>query len=367
MVELLRRMAREDGAVELDDGARVRLAEVGILVTEDEVPSVPRFRCPPRDPPLLLLPERARRVTAPGPARLDVNPTFRYQDAAHPPEEGWAPLPRLGGTRVPGRVNPFAEGCGWAWSEPPDAPVPSVFSVDEPDRALFRLLRAGAPEPSGLDPALREALARADVLLDPRQASRRREAWLRARGEAGDKFRRDRHALLRGLIPPAMIAALRRYYRELVAEGHVRFQDQQVRLRYWAINEPLARFVHQRLAHLASDVAGEPLQPSFVYFASYRPGAEVTPHRDRDACVISISLLLDYEPEPGERSPWPLWVGLDDAEDGGRGAALELGLGDGAFYRGTQVTHWRDILPEGHASTSLFLNYVPLDFAGRLD
>jgi hypothetical protein len=245
--------------------------------------------------------------------------------------------------------------------------VPVVLSVVGRDRALFRSLRAGRPEPPRIAPGIRAALARADVLVDPDDAAHRRDTWARARGEAGAAFQKDRDAVLRGMIPPVTIAALRRYYRDLVAEGHVRFEDEQVRLRYWAINEPIARVLHRRLAGLAAEIAGEPLKPSFSYFASYRPGAEVVPHVDRAECVVSVSVLVDYEPEPADRSPWPFWVGRDDTEDRSLGVPAYLGLGDGRFFRGTRVTHWRDALPEGHASTSLFFNYVPLDFAGPLD
>jgi hypothetical protein len=44
----------------------------------------------------------------------------------------------------------------------------------------------------------------------------------------------------------------------------------------------------------------------------------------------------------------------------------DLAVGDGAFYRGREVFHYRDALPEGHQATLLFLNYVREDFAGRL-
>jgi alkylated DNA repair dioxygenase AlkB len=168
---------------------------------------------------------------------------------------------------------------------------------------------------------------------------------------------------VRGLIHPAQVAALRRYYRELVAEGHVGQSDRQVPLRFAAHNEPLSSLFHRALAGLVGELAGERVKPSYVFFAAYQPGAVLEPHRDRDQCAISISLLLDYQPDPEADSPWPLHLGLDQ----GRRAAIRLGLGDGLFYRGTELVHWRDALPEGHASTSLFLHYVPESFEGSLE
>ncbi len=62
-----------------------------------------------------------------------------------------------------------------------------------------------------------------------------------------------------------------------------------------------------------SALAGEPYQPSYVYFGSYRPGATLKPHVDRAQCELSISLLLDYTPEPDGASPWPIHLGAPGA------------------------------------------------------
>jgi hypothetical protein len=42
-------------------------------------------------------------------------------------------------------------------------------------------------------------------------------------------------------------------------------------------------------------------------------------------------------------------------------------LGDGLLYRGGELPHFRDVLPEGQTSTSLFFHYVPGDFTGSLN
>ena len=106
-----------------------------------------------------------------------------------------------------------------------------------------------------------------------------------------------------GLVHPVQLAALRRYYRALVAEGHVALGDGQVALRYIAHDEPLARVLHAQLRGFVSDLAGAPFKPSYVYFSSYREGATLAPHTDRAQCELSISLLLDYTPEPDGASP----------------------------------------------------------------
>jgi hypothetical protein len=37
------------------------------------------------------------------------------------------------------------------------------------------------------------------------------------------------------------------------------------------------------------------------------------------------------------------------------------------LYRGRELPHFRDVLPAGHSSTSIFFHYVREGFAGTLD
>ena len=96
--------------------------------------------------------------------------------------------------------------------------------------------------------------------------------------------------------------------------------------------------------------------------ASYLDGAELKKHTDRAQCEFSVTLALDFSPEPSRETPWP--IHLDTA----RGkVTVYQGLGDGLAYRGTRVPHYRDKLSEGCTSTSIFFHYVGQDFSGSLD
>ena len=89
-------------------------------------------------------------------------------------------------------------------------------------------------------------------------------------------------------------------------------------------------------------------------------GAELKKHTDREQCEFSVTLCLDFSPEPKLATPWP--IQLDTSA--GTVAAYQA-LGDGLVYRGTRVPHYRCVAP-GHTSTSLFFHYVPVDFQDRL-
>jgi hypothetical protein len=354
--DLLRRVAEKGGHVtaDLDAAAWQRLVDIGFLVPGGHAPRAVWFRCPPRDPPRRLIP---RRAAARAPSRswgLQVNPTLRHQDATRRPEH------RAAGVGSP---SPFASGISWIFVDHPDAPVASALSAGDDEGGLFRALIPGAAPPSGLDPELRRALVQADVFLCPAVAERRRRAFERKRAAAARRFRRDGHVVVDNLIHPTQLAAVRRYYRELIAEGHVDLADEHaMSRRYRAHDEILARVIHRGLTALVGELAGAQMVPSYSFLASYRPGATLPRHRDRPQCAITVSLLIDYRPEPDGPAPWAIHL----KTRGRHSTAIRLGLGAGLFFRGTQLTHWRDRLPDGHHSTSLLLHYVPTGFRGSL-
>jgi hypothetical protein len=175
-------------------------------------------------------------------------------------------------------------------------------------------------------------------------------------------YRDQNYAPFPALIHPFHVAALRRYYRCLIRKGLIWQRDLQCPQRLVAHNEPVARFFHHQLTNVVSAVAGELVKPSYVYFASYRAGAELTRHTDQEECEFSVSLCLDFSPEPERESPWPLCLDTPKGK-----VEIHQALGDGLFYRGTRVPHYREALGHGLSSTSIFFHYVPADFKGSVD
>jgi hypothetical protein len=138
--------------------------------------------------------------------------------------------------------------------------------------------------------------------------------------------------------------------------------DDQSARRYVAHNESVARFFHYQIAKAVAAIAGEAIKPSYVYLASYLSGAELKKHTDREQCEFSVTLCLDFSPEPELATSWPIRL------DTGKGdVAVYQTLGDGLVYRGTKVPHYRGVLPEGQTSTSIFFHYVPVNFSGPLN
>jgi hypothetical protein len=108
--------------------------------------------------------------------------------------------------------------------------------------------------------------------------------------------------------------------------------------------------------------AGEPVKPSYVYLASYQSGAILEKHTDREQCEFSMTLCLDYSPEPRHATPWPLHLHKKSGK-----VTVFQAIGDALLYRGCQLPHSRNRLAEGQTSTSIFFHYVREDFTGSLD
>ena len=227
---------------------------------------------------------------------------------------------------------------------------------------IVRELDPNAPVTVSVPANAQGVLAAANILVPEEgmdaQIAQRTDAIARAASQFGEKG----YAPLRDLIHPFHIAALRRYYRHKIRTGAIPLGDRQSSRRYAIHNDPVARFFHHQMAATLSEVAGEPLKPSYVYMASYLSGAALKKHTDREQCAFSITLCLDYSPEPALATPWPIHL-----DTPGGTVTVYQALGDGLAYRGTQLPHYRGTLGEGETSTSVFFHYVAADFLGSLN
>lgn len=202
-------------------------------------------------------------------------------------------------------------------------------------------------------------LLAAGILVPAKSSGAKRRVEQIAKAAA--EFHQNGYAPLAGLIHPFHVAALRRYYRQRIRSGAIQLGDRQSERRYVVHNDPVARFFHQQLASTLSEVTGEALKPSYVYTASYLSGAELKKHTDREQCEFSITLCLDFSPEPSLATPWPIHLETPHGV-----TTVYQALGDGLAYRGTRLPHYRSVLAEGQTSTSIFFHYVGSDFAGSL-
>jgi hypothetical protein len=248
-----------------------------------------------------------------------------------------------------------------AWVRDPVTTSRRPFWIGPKLEAVIRNLQAGTLAPLELSAEARLLLAATDILTPEGHANRHRREWHESVQKSAAIFEEKGYVPVGDLIHPFHLAALRRYYRFMIRRGLIHLGDHQSPRRYVAHNEPVARFFHHQIAPTVSALAGEPVKPSYVYLASYLSGAELKKHTDREQCEFSVTLCLDFSPEPERETPWPIHL------DTPRGkVTVYQSIGDGLMYRGTQLPHYRDVLPEGQTSTSIFFHYVAADFKGSL-
>jgi hypothetical protein len=228
--------------------------------------------------------------------------------------------------------------------------------------AVLSGTQPGDPATCTLSTQARRALVMANILVPDDYVSHRRQQWADIVSITGAQFQQQGYAPVGRLVHPFHIAALRRYYRHQLRTGKLHLGDGQSSLRYIAYNDPVARFFHQQLTSAITAFAGEPVKPSYVYLGSYQPGAILEKHTDREQCDFSVTLCLDYAPEPVGATPWPLHLHKKSGK-----VTVFQAIGDALLYRGCQLPHSREALPEDHTSTSIFFHYVREDFPGSLD
>jgi hypothetical protein len=208
-------------------------------------------------------------------------------------------------------------------------------------------------------------LRQAKILVEPNYLECREQEWVEQIAQAKQFFEREKYTTLRQILPPEQLRAISLYLQNLLNEGFMVFNDNQVQRRFAVHNDTLARYFHQNLADLISRTVGERVKPSYVYAATYIEDAILEPHTDRQQCEFTMSMQIDYLPtlKSGEPSPWAL--SLDNLAE--KRVDSYLACGDGLIYKGCELVHYRDALFAGHQSTSIFFHYVQENFAGSLD
>jgi hypothetical protein len=314
------------------------------------------FYCLLDELPLHLIPRRAAKATqvAGNSGRpLFVNPDCVLCRAGEFPDEFAGRREDLSGFALQGTI---------AWVRDSAAGSLLPFWLGPRLESAMLGVGAGEPAPPALGDDARRRLSAAGILIPDGLQEQRDLLWQRTLEKSATAFRQKGYAPVADLIHPFHIAALRRYYRYLIRTGAIKLGDGQSPRRHVAYNEPVARFFHRSITAKLSALAGQELKPSYVYLASYLSGAELKKHTDREQCEFSITLCLDFSPEPALATPWPIRL---DTPAGT--VAVHQALGDALAYRGTRVPHYRDALGAGQTSTSIFFHYVPVEFAGSLD
>lgn len=359
---------RSRGVPVADDVLRTAVDE-GMLIRPQDVPGEPsRFRCEASAEIMSLVPKTAlANATAASDLPLWLNPCAWVQRTAQPPAEirdraiaddrlrshlpsdAFQPLPTLD-------VEPPL-----AWIEHPFSGVLQPLGLGDRRGPDVAQLLEGARSVSDVSCDTRDALLLAGALLT-RAPTDIREDRDRRRATSSTQLAREQYVVLRDVVSPLTIAAMRSHWRRLRLEGYFQTDDQQVKQLRDGMYCELGTMLFQRqLTPLVAEIVAEPIKPSYAWVFRYKPGAMLKRHVDRPQCKWNISLCVDTEPETSSDQAWPFFV-----EVNGQAKKVMLGMGDAVLYSGTDVPHWRGPLSEGHHVTLCFFHYVAAEFSESL-
>jgi hypothetical protein len=334
-----------------------QLLEMGIVVPKDEIPDEVHFHCSLDQPPLELIPTKHRRLrpTSTDTSEFVVNPGVHVQIGAEPPEDL--------AERVP-FCDQFQQSAPIVWVEDPATKVLAPYWLRPRFIEMIQRLVEGRTSPADLPPEVSERLTYVGVLLpkdhDEFQIKERQKSC----AQSLTQLKAEQYTVVRNIIRPLQLAALRSYFRLLDQKGYLvkePSRGSQSINRYIWHNEGIARFVHHQITKLVNQVVPEPVKPSYTYLSTYKSGAILPRHTDREQCAWNLSLLIDTNPEMELSDSWPIYLEVEKEVK-----AVQLEMGDGVLYRGTEIPHWRDALADGHTVTLIFCHFVPVDFKESL-
>lgn len=161
------------------------------------------------------------------------------------------------------------------------------------------------------------------------------------------------YAVVPGLMPRELMDIAFRYYLSYVGvPGYYRVEGEER-----ALDRPADALGEVLLARALPQIeqrVGRRLLPTYSFARIYTTESRLSRHVDRGACEFSATVTVGFR---NAREPWPICL-----EAGGSERAVALDIGDALVYRGMDVPHWRDPLPQG-IWCQLFLHYVDADGA----
>lgn len=164
--------------------------------------------------------------------------------------------------------------------------------------------------------------------------------------------------ILKEIINPLQIGALRKYFRVL-EEKDCFSRDFSLWERDLLRDDPVLKFIHHQIGQFINKFTPQKVWPTYGVLSVYRPGAILLKHIDSKQQDWNMSLSMDMVPEFNESDAWPIFL-----EVKGIVHEIKLGLGDGVLYRGSEIPHWRNKLPENHKQTVCLFHFVEDNFPG---
>lgn len=149
-----------------------------------------------------------------------------------------------------------------------------------------------------------------------------------------------------GFISPETALSFAREFKDYASKFYLQGDPQAPNSQSMYNFMPFLRLLVNKVPHV-SELLGEEVLPTYTYARVYKNSSELTRHRDRPACEISLTVNLSKD------NNWPIFFERPDKSE----TSIELEPGDAVLYLGCQADHWRNSF-DGQEYTQLFMHYV---------
>lgn len=167
-------------------------------------------------------------------------------------------------------------------------------------------------------------------------------------------FKEKKYIYLSNVVPRSTCEDLTNYMFKLYEDGKLT-KDEQCPVSDSVYGDPILDKLLQSLAAPLSAQLGVNLLPTYTYARIYRPGETLVRHIDREACEISGTMTLGFDPGSGI---WPIFFTGDSSDVVGQ--SVEINVGDIVMYHGNELYHWRPSY-KGQWQVQVFFHFVDAD------
>ena len=334
-----------------------KLLEIGILVPKQLSPSDVNFRVELDENLLELVPYRNRKTY-----QLDLDAEeLVLNERVYLEDHVNFVGKRKRITQTIGTVE-----SGLIWVEDPGTQILSPYWTTGELNKCVRGLLSSEIRPSSVKPEYLSLLLASNILVFAGWKDTRIQQWQKKIRYAQESIQLSGYAIIRRILHPLQLSALRRYFRALNLQGFLLDEStagEIVANRRISHNEKITSFLHDQILDLTQRITADEIKTSYSMLCLYSEGAFLRKHIDREQCVWNLSLLIDSDPEAEISESWPIYLDLGKRQP----KRICLEIGDGVLFSGIKTPHWRDRLPRGRSVTVGFFHFVPVQFKGSID
>lgn len=164
---------------------------------------------------------------------------------------------------------------------------------------------------------------------------------------AFESYRNNKYVILRSVLTDQYHELIRRQQEDLMTKRKMGFQKSMNR--YGLTDPPIAVLANYKLCRVVSKIIQKDVIPTYAFGIHYLPGGSIEPHYDRPQNELSMTLSLSVFP--------PESITTLGAGEGDNARLIDLSINDALFYRGCEVCHFRNPLPEGHTVDQMIFGF----------